>query len=113
MGQDYVVAPGNPSGRPKRAANFADDLMAKLAEVIQVTERGKVKRITKQRVLIEALTAGGIEGDRRAANLLISWCGPSGQDPHRRAGSGRLGADRGEPGGGRRKVASLDRLAVV
>ena len=62
MGQDYLVAPGNPSGRPKRAANFADDLMAKLAEVIQVTERER-----------------GIKGDTGVANLLISWCGPSGQ----------------------------------
>ena len=102
MGQDYLVAPGNPSGRTKRAANFADDLMAKLAEVIQVTERGKVKRITMQRALIEALTRWRHQGRHtRVANLLISWCGPSGQDPHRRAGSGRLGADRGEPGGGR------------
>jgi hypothetical protein len=36
----------------------------------------------------------------------------AGQDPHRQAGLARLGADRGEPGGGRRKVASLDREAA-
>jgi hypothetical protein len=65
---------GNPSGKRKKPANFADDLMAELGEVIQVTEGGKVRRITKQRALIKALTAGGIKGNPRAAALLISWC---------------------------------------
>ena len=46
--------------------------MAELAELIQITEGRKVKRITKQRALIKALTAGGIKGNTRAANLLIS-----------------------------------------
>ena len=36
----------------------------------------------------------------------------AGQDPHWQAGLARLGADRGEPGGGRRKVASLDRVTA-
>ena len=35
---------GNPSGRPKKRANFADDMIAELDEVIQITEGGKVKR---------------------------------------------------------------------
>ena len=65
---------GNPKGRPKKPANFADDLKAELAEVIQVTEGGKVRRITKQRALIKALTAGGIKGNARAASLLINCC---------------------------------------
>jgi Family of unknown function (DUF5681) len=64
---------GNPNGRPKKPANFADDLLSELAEFIQVTEGGKVRRITKQRALIKALTAGGIKGNARAASLLISW----------------------------------------
>jgi hypothetical protein len=29
---------GNPTGRPKRATSFADDLIAELSEIIQVTE---------------------------------------------------------------------------
>jgi len=65
---------GNPSGRPKRPAEFADDLMAELAEVIEISEGGKRKRITKQRALIKALTAGGIKGNARAAALLMGWC---------------------------------------
>jgi hypothetical protein len=65
---------GNPSGRPKRPRAFGDDLMAELAEVIEITEGGRRKRITKQRALIKALTAGGIKGNARAASLLMGWC---------------------------------------
>ena len=65
---------GNRRGRPKSAASFADDLAAELAEVIQITEGGKVRRITKRRALIKALTAGGIKGNARATSLLVSLC---------------------------------------
>ena len=65
---------GNSSGRPKRPAEFGDDLMAELAEVIEISEGGKRKRITKQRALIKALMAGGIKGNARAAALLMGWC---------------------------------------
>jgi hypothetical protein len=65
---------GNPSGKRKKPANFGNDLMAELAEVIQLTEGGNVRRITKQRSLIKALTAAAIKGNTRAANLLINCC---------------------------------------
>jgi hypothetical protein len=65
---------GNPSGKRKKPANFGNDLMAELAEVIQLTEGGNVRRITKQRALIKALTAAAIKGNTRAANLLINCC---------------------------------------
>jgi hypothetical protein len=65
---------GNPSGRPKSAADFTSDVLAELKEVIQVNEGGKVKRITKRRALIKALTTGGIKGDTRASNILIALC---------------------------------------
>jgi hypothetical protein len=65
---------GNPTGRPKRVASFADDLNAELSEVIQVTEGGKVKRITKRRALIKALTAGSLKGNARAASIVIGLC---------------------------------------
>lgn len=65
---------GNPGGRPKSASNFADDLLAELSEVIQITEGGKVRRITKRRALIKALTSNSIKGNAAAASLLISLC---------------------------------------
>ncbi len=65
---------GNPKGRPKGSANFADDLIAELSEIVQVTERGRVKRITKRRALIKALTSNSMRGNTSAASLLISLC---------------------------------------
>jgi hypothetical protein len=76
---------GNRSGRPKSAANFADDLMAELSQLVRISENGKVRRITKRRALIKALTSNSIKGNARAASLLISLCArfieadPSGQ----------------------------------
>jgi hypothetical protein len=65
---------GNPSGKRKKPANFADDLMAELAEVVQLTEGGKVRRISKQRALVKTLIATALKGNTRAANLLINCC---------------------------------------
>jgi hypothetical protein len=65
---------GNPRGRPKGVGDFKNDLFAELAQVIQITEGGKAKRITKQRALVKALTTSSIKGDTRAANILIALC---------------------------------------
>ncbi len=65
---------GNPGGRPKRRASFFDELMGELSETIQITENGRTRRISKQRALIKAMTAGAIKGDTRAAALLMRWC---------------------------------------
>lgn len=64
---------GNPRGRPKGKANFVTDLTAELAETIQITEGGKSRSITKQRALLKSLTAKGIKGDIRAAQLMMNW----------------------------------------
>lgn len=62
---------GNPRGRPKRSPDVHADLIAELNEIIQITEGGVSKRITKQRALFKALMTGGIKGDVRAASTLI------------------------------------------
>ena len=40
--------------------------------MIQISEGGVPRRITKQRALLKALTARGIGGDSRAANLIFN-----------------------------------------
>lgn len=45
--------------------------MAELKEVIQINEGGSARRITKQRALLKSLAARGIQGDARAANLIL------------------------------------------
>ena len=63
---------GNPSGRKRGTLNLRTDLLAELAEVIQINEGGSARRITKQRALLKSLAARGIKGDARAANLILN-----------------------------------------
>jgi hypothetical protein len=57
---------------PGRSGPDKTDLVAELSEVIEINERGAPWRITKQRALLKALTARGIGGDSRAANLILN-----------------------------------------
>lgn len=63
---------GNPSGRKRGSLNLCTDLLAELSEVIQINEGGSARRITKQRALLKSLAARGIQGDARAANLILN-----------------------------------------
>ncbi len=63
---------GNPTGRKRGTLNLRTDLMAELEEVIQINEGGAPRRITKQRALLKSLAARGIQGDARAANLILN-----------------------------------------
>ena len=63
---------GNPTGRKKGTPNLRTDLLAELAEVIQINEGGTPRRISKQRALIKSLAARGIQGDTKASNLLLT-----------------------------------------
>ena len=63
---------GNPNGRAKGQRNLKTDLTAELREIVQITEAGAPRRITKQRALLKALTARAIGGDSRAANLILN-----------------------------------------
>lgn len=63
---------GNPKGRAKGQRDLKTDLLAELSEVVQITEAGAPRRITKQRALLKALTARAIGGDSRAANLVLN-----------------------------------------
>lgn len=63
---------GNPTGRKKGTPNLKTDLAAELAEIIQINEGGSPRRITKQRALLKSLAARGIQGDSKAANLILN-----------------------------------------
>ena len=63
---------GNLSGRKRGTLNLRTDLIAELEEVIPINEGGSARRITKQRALLKSLAARGIQGDARAANLILS-----------------------------------------
>ena len=63
---------GNPKGRPKGTKNLKTDLAEELAERVQVTENGRQLKITKQRLVVKALTAKAVKGDTKAASILIN-----------------------------------------
>lgn len=62
---------GNPGGKKKGTLDLKADLIAELGEIIQINEGGSPRRISKQRALLKSLAARGIQGDARAANLLL------------------------------------------
>jgi hypothetical protein len=64
---------GNPSGRPKGAPSLMGDLASELGEVVQLTEGGRGKRVSKQRAVLKSLVNKAIKGDTRAAGILISF----------------------------------------
>jgi hypothetical protein len=63
---------GNPKGRLKGTRNLTTELGEELAELIPIREQGRSRKVTKQRALIKALTAKALQGDVRAANLIMN-----------------------------------------
>jgi hypothetical protein len=72
---------GNPSGRPKGSASLGEDLKKELAEVIEVMEGGRRKRITKQRAAMKQVANKAARGDLKAFGLLTvlsaRWIDPA------------------------------------
>jgi hypothetical protein len=62
---------GNPKGRRKGARNLASDLAEELSERVQVREGGRQRALSKQRAFLKALFAKAMQGDARAASLLV------------------------------------------
>ncbi len=63
---------GNPKGRPRGAKNLKTDLEEELRELIVVREGGNVKTVSKQRAMLKSLTAKAVQGDPRAADIVIN-----------------------------------------
>lgn len=63
---------GNPKGRPKGAKGLRTELKEELSERINVTEGGAVRRVSKLRAVLKAMTAKALKGDARAANVMLN-----------------------------------------
>ncbi len=62
---------GNPAGRPKGTKNLKTDLEEELRELITIREGGNQKIVSKQRAMLKSLTAKAVQGDPRAAAIVI------------------------------------------
>ena len=70
---------GNPSGKPKGLRSLRDDYRDDLAQILRVTENGKLRRYTKQQVILKNMTAKAVRGENsqiaRAIDLSIHLFG--------------------------------------
>ena len=64
---------GNPKGRPKAAKNFKTDLTEEMNELVQITEGGRSKTISKQRAILKRTVEKALKADMRAVDLIIKW----------------------------------------
>ena len=62
---------GNPSGRKKGVRSLKCDFEDELSQPITVTENGKTLTLTKQRLVVKALTAKAAKGDVKAIGRVI------------------------------------------
>lgn len=63
---------GNPKGRPKGSKNLKTELAEELQERVAVKEGGRRCEVSKQRAMIKSLMARALQGDARAATLIIN-----------------------------------------
>jgi hypothetical protein len=62
---------GNPAGRPIGRKNFLSDLLDELNELVEVTEKGQKREISKQRALIKSAFAKAVNGDVRMLTMIF------------------------------------------
>jgi Family of unknown function (DUF5681) len=63
---------GNPQGRPKGAKNLRTELAEELQERIALREGGERRMVSKQRALVKRLMERALQGDTRAASLIVT-----------------------------------------
>ena len=63
---------GNTKGRQKGTKNLKTDLLEELSEKIAIKQDGKPMTVSKQKALLKALTASGIKGDTKSANVVLN-----------------------------------------
>ena len=65
---------GNPSGgRVRGSRNFKTELEEELNELVQISEGGTGRVVSKQRGILKRAVEKAMKGDMRAADLVIRW----------------------------------------
>lgn len=74
---------GNPSGRPKGTVRLNDIVTAELNSLIMVMADGTEKPIPKMEAMVKALTAKAMQGDVKAANVILKLAAPAEEEAFR------------------------------
>jgi len=67
---------GNPRGRPKSSKTAQASLMKALAEQVEVTDKGRTRRISKHDLSMLQLVNKAAKGDQRAIELVMKLLPP-------------------------------------
>lgn len=65
---------GNPSGRPKKIKSLQTELLEELGEVMRIREGDAELEISKARAIAKSLVGAAIDGNLRAATVLLALC---------------------------------------
>ena len=63
---------GNPKGRPNGARNLKTDLLDELHATVVITESGRRRTLTRQRVLLKRLMNDALQGNQKASATLLN-----------------------------------------
>jgi uncharacterized protein DUF5681 len=62
---------GNPKGRPKQHKNLKTDLLEELREYIEVRERGRTRKMSKQRALVKSTVTRALSDNPKATDTIF------------------------------------------
>lgn len=66
---------GNPKGRPKGSRSMRELTRLEMAELIEIRDGGRTRKINKKQGLVKSLYSKALKGDVRASQLLIAFLG--------------------------------------
>ncbi len=66
---------GNPRGRDKGRENYRTEFLKELSERVNVTENGRLRKLSKQTLIIKRMVADAIKGDAKAREHMLRLIG--------------------------------------
>jgi len=66
---------GNPRGRDKGRENYRTEFLKELSERVTVTENGRLRKLSKQTLIIKRMVADAIKGDAKAREHMLRLIG--------------------------------------
>src|SRR5438874_8056174 len=65
---------GNPKGRPRGSKNMKTIVNQVGEEKVEVTERGRRRKMTSKEAIVRQLRASALSGDRRSRSEFLTLC---------------------------------------